>query len=253
MIAILDIAANVGFDGVEIWGRAPHMCELYDADYVSKLKDEVTKRGLELSMFGSYLYANSERFGEELPVALKIAQGLGAPIMRTWAANQGSGEATEALWEVSARNFKQLCKRAKDLGIDIAIERHASTLADEIDSALKFIDMVGADNLKVNYQVAEHENDEAVAEGIEKLGYRVVNVHAHNFIRTPSGVDGTAISEGIIDYRRLVEKLRVYGFSGFIEVEFVRRPGITELPIDERTKELCRDYEFLRAITRGAR
>jgi sugar phosphate isomerase/epimerase len=33
---VLDIAADYGFDGVEIWGQAPHIPPAYDAEYVKR-------------------------------------------------------------------------------------------------------------------------------------------------------------------------------------------------------------------------
>jgi sugar phosphate isomerase/epimerase len=35
---MIDIAADYGFDGIEIWGQTPHMLPEYNGEYVKKSK-----------------------------------------------------------------------------------------------------------------------------------------------------------------------------------------------------------------------
>jgi sugar phosphate isomerase/epimerase len=79
---VIDIAADYGLDGIEIWGQDPHMPAEYDADYVNKVKDMVSRKGLEISALGSYVNPLMPRYQKHLEEAFKIAQGLGTNLVR---------------------------------------------------------------------------------------------------------------------------------------------------------------------------
>ena len=53
---VISIASDYGFDGVEIWGKPPHMPDEYDAEYVEKVRNLVNSKGLEVTAFGSYVH-----------------------------------------------------------------------------------------------------------------------------------------------------------------------------------------------------
>ncbi|MGC8862060.1 MAG: hypothetical protein ACP5R5_04695, partial [Armatimonadota bacterium] len=50
----IDLAAQAGFAGVEIWGKPPHTPEEFDEEHILKVRDRVRANGLKVSMFGSY-------------------------------------------------------------------------------------------------------------------------------------------------------------------------------------------------------
>ena len=53
---VISIASDYGFDGVEIWGKPPHMPEEYDVKYIEKVRNLVSSKGLEVTAFGSYVH-----------------------------------------------------------------------------------------------------------------------------------------------------------------------------------------------------
>ena len=52
---VLKLAADTGFDGVELWGKEPHMDAAFDADRVKRVRDRVEELGIEVGVFGSYI------------------------------------------------------------------------------------------------------------------------------------------------------------------------------------------------------
>ena len=52
---VIDIAADYGFDGIELWGKPPHLPAEYDEDSVKNIRDMVLRKGLTISAFGSYV------------------------------------------------------------------------------------------------------------------------------------------------------------------------------------------------------
>jgi len=193
---IIETAARIGFDGIEVWGRPPHTPRPYNRD-------------------------------------------------------RGTDTADEGYWSLVMRDLREICKAGRREGVIFAMERHANTLTDEVDSALRLLNLVGEENLALNYQVMEsHSTPEELKREMRLLGEHIVNVHAFNFRRgegeRPIWV---RLEEGVIDYKIICDSLKKREFQGFVEVEFVRRGVEGELEPEEKELELMRDYEYLRRLT----
>jgi len=252
IINVLDLAAKIGFDGVEVWGRPPHICEGYDADYVKKLKRAFSETGLMPSMYGSYVRAGTENFDKEEKLAIKITKGLGTDVCRIWAGDISSADADEKKRKAIVRDLKKICEEGRKFDLIFAIERHDRTLADSLSSTVKLMEEVEAENLAVNYQAYRDFDRKSISKEIRTLGDRIVNVHCFNFRLLTSGKQYyTALEDGIIDYVKLVDELKNINFDRFIEVEFVRRGLNKKLDLETKERELRKDYEFLRKITRN--
>ena len=52
---VISIAADYGFDGIEIWGQEPHMPETYDSEYIAHVRKLIEGKDLEVSAYGSYV------------------------------------------------------------------------------------------------------------------------------------------------------------------------------------------------------
>lgn len=241
---VLNLANEVGFDGVEIWGKEPHMGEVFDEERVQKVKKMVDERNLSVSMFGSYLYLGVEGEISKTDSILKIAEGLGTSIVRVWASNKGSPEATEVDWKNCLRDLEKACRKAEKMGITLAIEMHTKTLADRGETTRRLIEKVSLPNLKVNFQYGLEDN---LWERLDAVIPWVVNVHAQNFkkVSTNGSVkrEISLISEGVIDYSLLFLRLKKAGFDGYFEVEFVAGNSYKE-----KILSLKKDYKFLRSL-----
>ena len=125
----LDVARECGFDGVEIWGREPHISEVYDANRVAAARKMVADHGLEIAAFGSYL-----RFGATQPEQLtlrdmlQIGADLEAPVIRVWASDVPSVQADEKLWARTVAEAREAACAADKLGMRLAVEMHSNTL-----------------------------------------------------------------------------------------------------------------------------
>lgn len=245
---ILDMAQEIGFDGVEIWGKEPHMGEVLDEERVKKARKMLEERNLSPSMFGSYLCLGVEGEFPKAESILKIAQGLGATIVRIWAGNKGSQEATGKDWENCLKDLEKVCRKAEKMGINLAMEMHAGTLADRGETARKLIEQVSLPNLKVNFQV-DFPGREAPLERLAAVIPWIVNVHAQNFKKVHPGSPVrwedslTLIREGVIDYQQLFHRLKEANFLGYFEVEFVKGHSP-----EEKILSLKDDYKFLRSL-----
>lgn len=243
----LDLAAEAGFVGVELWGKPPHSPEEFNEDYYRRVRDRARSNGLKVHMFGSYVRPPMPDSQQKSEDALKAARILGARKIRVWAGNSEPKDADDDTWQQVSRFLHEFALRAEDEGMTLAAETHAGTLAATPEGAMRLIELVAAPSLKLNFQVVD-PNEPDLDRVIGLLGDHVVNVHAQNY--RPSALDKgkmelCCISEGVIDYDHLASLLADKGFKGFIEAEFLKGENVSEQMMIESLK---RDAAYLNEL-----
>lgn len=242
----LDTAAALSFKAVELWGREPHVAEVYDYNRTRLIRRMCRDRGLEIAALGSYLRFGATKKSTDnvgLLHTIQTAYTLRAPTLRVWASDVGSAEASEAVWKKAVEEAREACNRCLKLGIVLAVEMHDDTLADTAAGALRFLEMVGCDNLRLNFQPSARSRKEKPAERLRKAVGYVVHCHAQNFKRL-SRSEGeepvrAPLRDGLVDYRDVVGKLRSAGYQGWIAVEFAHTEG------DGKCQALADDLAYL--------
>jgi len=235
---VLDTAGEIGFDGVEIWGKPNHMPAEYDADYVKQVCDWAAAAGTQVGVFGSYINPLMDNFEAGAAHCIKIAKGLGVRVVRIWAPKGRPGTLSEDDYRKAVEQQKVFCRRAGDEDLILAIETHDDYLCETSAATLKWLDDVGAENLKLNWQVSSRQHADDPLGNLAALLPHIVNVHAQNF-----GVperERRFLAEGIVDYSRIIRELRQAGFDGYIEVEFVAGDGSVDA--------LKKDFAYLQRL-----
>lgn len=226
----LDLAGEVGLSGVELWGKPPHTPEEYDEDHLRHVRDRARSNGLNVHMFGSYARPELPDFRHKCGEAIAAAKRLGARKIRAWAGSKDPDQADQELWDIVTGGLREFALRAEAEGITLAVETHGGSLASTPDGALRLLELVGAPNLKLNYQMVDFHNPD-FERAISLIGEHIVNVHAQNY--RPSSVDAEkmdlcGISEGVVDYDYLTSLLVQKGFKGYIEIEFLKGEHVSE-------------------------
>ena len=235
---VLDIAAEARFDGVEIWGRAPHIPDEYDPEYVKAIPRMAKERGLEIISFGSYVFPLMEDRKEHWDIAFRIAQDLETKLMRVWARGGPSKDTTDEQKAGIISVLREMSREAEQRGIILATEMHGGNFTDTPDTTLELLKAVDHPYLKTYYQPIFAPDWGDPCEAARKVGQYVVNVHAQNAKRTDDGeISGGGIADGMVDYEKVVEVLKSYGFDGCLEVEFVQG--------EDKIASLKRDRDFL--------
>jgi len=243
----LDLAAEAGFEGIEIWGKPPHTPEEFDEEFERGVRRRIKENGLRVSMFGSYVNAASADWQQKAADALATAKILKAPIIRVWAGNREPREADEDLWMQVTRCLHEFALQAADEGVSLAMEMHKGTLAATPEGVCRMIEQAGAPGIKLNYQVIDPLEPD-LERAIGMVGEFVVNVHAQNYRptrREEGGVELCLIEEGIIDYDRVLTLLAGHGFRGFVEVEFLKGEKDSEHTMLDSLK---RDAAYLKSL-----
>ena len=235
---VLDLARDNALDGVEIWGKEPHMGDAFDAERCARVRDAVAARGLVVSALGSYIKPEMEDFESHGAAALDIAAALGTNVVRIWAGGGASAQVTCDVYGDAVVALRRFCPQAEARGITLAFESHDNTIADNARGILRLIDEVGSPALKTYYQPSRRDGADDPYEAAELLGPHVVNVHAQNFDAERAG--RAPVGKGMVDYRRVAEILKRHGFDGYLEIEFVGE--------EDKFASLAADAAFLKQL-----
>ena len=132
---IVTLVVDAGLASIE-WGGDVHV-PLGDLGTAREVAERCAGNGIAVEAYGSYYRADGD-FGPVLDTAL----ALGAPRIRVWAGKNGS--ATEPDRTAVVENLRETAALAAAEGVEIAVEYHANTLTDTLDSALDLFAAVPA-------------------------------------------------------------------------------------------------------------
>jgi len=156
--------------------------------------------------------------------------GLGSDRRGEVISQGGSRLASEADFEATAKQLKHFGKLAADHGLDISIEVHQGSIADNSKSTLHLLDLVGLDNVGANpdlgnvywhYEHPEETNEQAIVALAPRSTYwhcknlrrlHIPELNKSWFIRVP-------LDDGDIDYRFAISAMVDAGYKGYLAVE----------------------------------
>lgn len=237
---VLDIAEDYNFDGVEIWGKEPHMPEKFSETYVKEVKNMVVDRGLEVVAFGSYLNPFIDDYQRATESALKITYGLGANIIRVWSGGGSSVATSTEEKRMIGFRLVGICQWARFRDITVATEMHRNNYTDNSNSIMELISNVALPNLRTYYQPLFGRDTEDYYEALQNIGPYVVNVHAQNAKREDGKYQPCGIAEGEVDYTQIIEILQSLDYDGYLEIEFVHG--------ENKLEALQRDRDYLASL-----
>jgi 3-dehydroshikimate dehydratase len=247
---VLDVTKELGFDGVELWGREPHISEKFDENRVHAARKMIEDRGLALTCLGSYvIFGPVKTRAEELAElddTLYTARCLRAPIVRVWASDVGAERASKKQYDKTVAEIQEACDRAARLNLVLAAEMHDDTLADSADAALRLLEAVDRPNFKLNFEVSHRATPEPPQERLSRVLDHVVHLHLRNFTTyaTENGerANWAPLADGLVDYYPLLDTLATAGYQGCYAVEFACREG------NGKREALAADLSYLRGL-----
>ena len=229
----LDAAHKLGFEGIELWGREPHLSERYDENRVRAAQKMIQAKELSVPVFGSYLRmgATAPPSDEtiELHDTLHIARQLKTQMVRVWMSDIPATKATPAVWEKAITEARHACDCAAKLGLCLVAELHDNTLLNSSDNALRAVQEVERENFRLTFAAGSRVGGEDAEVRLCKVLPYVAHVHARNFAalspRTEVPPIRASLSQGMVDYGRLAARLRTAGYAGYIAIEYAHKDG----------------------------
>jgi hypothetical protein len=132
---IVSLVVDAGLEAIE-WGGDVHV-PVGDLRTAREVAARCADNGVAIEAYGSYYRAEGD-FGPVLETALS----LGAPRIRVWAGKHGSAEEPDRAAVVE--DLRKVAALAAGEGVEIAVEYHANTLTDTLESALELFAAVPA-------------------------------------------------------------------------------------------------------------
>ncbi|MDW8068639.1 MAG: sugar phosphate isomerase/epimerase family protein [Anaerolineae bacterium] len=125
-------------------------------------------------------------------------------------------EAWEREWVLAVESLRGLAAYAQSRGITLALEpinRYETHLVSTTDQALRMLEAVGADNLKIHLDTFHMNIEEAdMAAAIRRAGNLLVNMHISDSNRMPPG-------RGHTNFGALLLALREINYTGALVLE----------------------------------
>jgi sugar phosphate isomerase/epimerase len=243
------LAVANGLDGIEATARAPHVDPAAPPDVHRATARAIRDAGSRVIAYGSYLGRMEAGGGIEESDAVKatrIAEALGAPLLRVWA-EPITGAPEEGFASI-AKLMQVACDAAAPSGIDVVVERHAGSFADTPERIDRLFAAVGRPNFALNYQVLDLL-PQALAAAQPDDARRLVPLaryyHLKNVRPAADGQGpmppGASLAGGVLDYRAILGAAFEAGYAGPLTIEFL---SWEPKSVDEKVAE---DAAWLRA------
>jgi sugar phosphate isomerase/epimerase len=241
----LDKAAELGFDGVMLMAKRPHLSVLdWNHDARTRLRARAEKVGLKVACIAGYTNFTADLEHRDIPhrefqirhVAdlAQMARDLGCNLVRIFTGYEHPGATLDAQSKLVLDSLRECAKRAAEYGVTIGVQNHHD-IACDFESQYELIQEVNAPNCRAMFDAwapALHGVDLKAAAA--KMAPITVWTTAANYALRPRyryhpelvnyekllpTVQAVPIEEGFIEYRPFLEHLEAGGFHGPVAYE----------------------------------
>ena len=220
--------------GIRNWELVDEGLHSLDRRRLRTLKGLKDSLGLEIVLHGPLGDTNIASFSRTIRGAvvrrllrsLELAAELGAAL---WIFHPGSfteltGIYRHQEWGIQEESIGRMAEAARNLGITIGIENMpagpARYLLVKVDQFTRFYESTVTRGVGLVLDVGHAHTANEVAGFVEKLGPRIVHIHAHD--NDGSFDRHRAIGEGTIDWDLVLTGLKRARFTGMLSVESMR-------------------------------
>ncbi|NLF30077.1 MAG: sugar phosphate isomerase/epimerase [Planctomycetes bacterium] len=242
----IDKTAELGYEGVEIMGKRPHLSPLeVSLDDCYRLRDRLDERNIACSAVAAYTNFTGGMDAAEVPLAdmqiayveelARRAEALNCPLVRIFSSYERDDVPFIAQWRRTIAAIQECCDRAAEYNVTIGLQNHhdmgvdTSMLAEmlyQIDRP-NLIPMVDCWSLHLRGEDIE----QALAEMAPRMefttvaDYRVLKRAAYrpgltNYTPSDPPVAFAApMGKGELPYRLFFDALTDAGFDGWVSYE----------------------------------
>lgn len=249
---ICKMAADIGYNGIEFREQPP--VELRDTlsfrEYLNQIAQAKKDTGLSHIMLGILV---TDCMSADKDMRLKCAAEavekarmandiLGTTVcnclscdvyspiatkMRVGYEFNGSAAATEEQWKLTADTFQYIGKEFETIGVKLAFETHMNYIHDLPEAAMRLVKMIDSPMIGINMDFGNtvyFPVHPSVSETIDIYADKLFYTHLKNSTVVGEVRMPTALSDGEINHRIYLAKLKEVGYTGPIGIE-APRPG----------------------------
>jgi sugar phosphate isomerase/epimerase len=242
--------AELGYEGVEIMCKAPHITDETHFSEIERIKgllDELKLPVSDLATYtGGYSILSDEECQQQLEKLkhyIRVAQLLDCPYIRHWSGGPSIRVAQKYHLEKSVYWFRQAADLAMMHNKKLVMEIHNNSLIETPEAALEFVELVNRPNIGFifdpgNMYISDVDFGE---KAVEMLFDRIFHVHVKDEIRvnnpalprtfkdmTQHGEEifqHTLLGEGGCDHLPAIKQLKKMGYRGYFSPECHATPN----------------------------
>jgi sugar phosphate isomerase/epimerase len=241
----IEHAAHLGFDGVMLAGKRPHLSPL-DAtpEEVERIKDTLARTGLRCEAVAAYVDFGGGLAADvpyaEIQIAYvesvaRLAAALECRLVRVFTAYERSGQPASALWPRVVAALRECCARSAIHGVTVAIQNHHD-LAVHTEALLELLADINQPNCKLAFDAWSPalRGEDLYAAAREAAPHTVLTTNA-DYVRLkrfqyhpeltnylpaqPDLVRAVPFGQGCVDYPAFFRGLCDGGFDGVAAFE----------------------------------
>lgn len=220
---LIDRVKNMGLDFIEI----PLMVlEKFDSNAIS---ERLQKVGLEV-VTSTVLLGDTDITSDDptirakgveyLKACVKATRDIGGKsfcgVIYSQHVKNATSRPNQQTWEHSAQCLKEVAQYAKTLGVSIGLEpvnRYETYLINTCEQALKLINMIGEDNVKIHLDTYHMNIEEkSYYEATKLAGAKLIHYH---LCENDRGIPGT----GLVDWDGIFKALSELNYQGYAALE----------------------------------
>jgi sugar phosphate isomerase/epimerase len=241
----IDKAAELGFDGVLLMAKRPHLSVLdYGPAECARLRGRLEHSGLEVVSVAGYNNFTADLEHKDIPNVeiqiqhvtelARLTHDLGGKLVRVFTGYESPAGGYNAQWDLIVRALKECSRRAADLDVTIGVQNHHDVGAG-FEAQRDLIRAVGEPNCRALFDAwapaLQGTNIVAAAQAMGSLTAHttIANYRKHpryrcdpltvNYSPLPPAVHAVPIDEGFIDYPAFLSALCEGGFRGSVAYE----------------------------------
>ncbi|MHC4328602.1 MAG: sugar phosphate isomerase/epimerase family protein [Planctomycetota bacterium] len=244
----LDKAKQLGFDGVMLTAKRPHVSPLdYDAAARDALRSKIDGLGLKLVCLAGYTDFTAGLDRAEIPNVeiqasyvgelAKLASDLGTDMVRIFTGYERPGADFDAQYAKVVEGLKLAGQQAAEHSVTLAVQNHHD-IASHHDTMYWLLEEVNLPNVKAAFDAwtptLQGAGTEQLRAAVLKMKPFIIHTTAAQYVRLPRyHYEGTLVNyyrdetliravpmgEGIVDYETFFNSLKEIGYQGYIGYE----------------------------------
>ncbi len=268
-----DKAAELGFDGVMLMAKRPHLSVLdWPPPARARLRSRLDKLGLRATCMAGYTNFTADLEHGDIPnrefqirhviELAEIARDLGCSLIRVFTGYEQPAPAPAAQMKLVVESLRECAQRAAEFSVTIGVQNHHD-LACGYQSQFDLIQEINEPNCRAMFDAwapALHGADIVAAAAV--MANKTVYTTTANYELRPRyryhpaqvnyekllpELQAVPIDEGFIDYRAFLTALTANGYSGPVAYEMCSplRGGGSQANLDSYAR---RFVEFMRNL-----
>ena len=244
----LDKAKHLGFDGVMLMAKRPHVSPLdYDASARKALRRKIESLGLDLVCLAGYTdftvgvdkadIPNVEIQASYVGELAKLAQDLGTDMVRIFTGYERPGLPFDNQYALIVDGLKLAGREAAKYDVTLAVQNHHD-IASHHEMMVWLLNEVNLPNVKAAFDpwtpTLQGLSPVQIKEAVLKMKPFIIHTTAAQYVRLPRYLYDPALinfaqgqtliravpmDRGIVDYETFFNALKEIGYQGYIGYE----------------------------------